>query len=113
MPEEGTLSASSRPSKLHSHTNIYTTYKCNPKTIKRKERRMDDGPFCEISYTAGDNRVRKRKTRFDSVQQAAGGDVLKRVLGESLHSGDQPKLTSESTLTVATPVGKLSRMSQN
>lgn len=53
MPEEDTLSASSRPSKLHSHihshTNIYTTYKCNPKTIKREERRMDDGPFVKLA----------------------------------------------------------------
>lgn len=55
---------------------------------------MDDGPFCEISYTAGDNRVRKGRQGL-TVQQGAGGDVLKRVLRKNLDSGDQPKTNQQ------------------
>lgn len=55
---------------------------------------MDDGPFCEISYTAGDNSVRKGRPGW-TVQQGARGDVLKRVLRENLGSGDQPKTNQQ------------------
>lgn len=65
---------------------------------------MDEGPFCEIDYTAGDDRVRKGLTLCSKV---LGVMCSRGCWGKTWAQEINPKLTSESTINCSYACGKV------
>lgn len=109
MPEEDTLSASSHPSKLHSHmplpTQTYTTHKTTPKQSEEKKGEWMTVHFVKLA-TQQETTGWEKEDQVWLSSKVLGVMCSRGCWGKTWAQEINLKLTSESTINCGCTCGK-------